>query len=94
LQDVHWSHGTIGYFPTYTLGNIYAAQLFSRAAAEIPNLENRFSNGDFTNLLKWLRKNIHSQGRRYQPEELIKIVTGEGLNSKYLIDYLKTKVAA
>jgi carboxypeptidase Taq len=91
LQDVHWSHGTIGYFPTYTLGNIYAAQLFHKAKKEIPNLEKGFARGEFAPLLKWLRKNIHQEGSRYYPEELIKKVTGEGLNSKYLIDYLKNK---
>jgi carboxypeptidase Taq len=91
LQDVHWSHGTIGYFPTYTLGNIYAAQLFNKAKQEIPNLQEGFTNGEFSPLLKWLRKNIHQEAGRYSPEELIKKVTGEGLNSKYLVDYLKNK---
>jgi carboxypeptidase Taq len=91
LQDVHWSHGTIGYFPTYTLGNIYAAQLYNKAKSEIPSLEAGFSKGEFTPLLKWLRKNIHQEGSRYYPEDLIKKVTGEELNSKYLIDYLKAK---
>jgi carboxypeptidase Taq len=91
LQDVHWSHGTLGYFPTYTLGNIYAAQLFNKAKTEIPDLEKGFAKGDFSPLLKWLRKNIHREGSRYNPEELIKKVTGEGLNSKYLIDYLTLK---
>jgi carboxypeptidase Taq len=93
LQDVHWSHGTIGYFPTYTLGNIYAAQLFNKAKQDIPNLEAGFAKGEFAPLLKWLRKNIHQEGSRYYPEELIKKVTGEGLNSTYLIDYLKAKAS-
>ncbi len=92
LQDIHWSHGTLGYFPTYTLGNIYAAQLFAKAKSDIPGLEAGFAKGEFKEFLAWLRKNIHSQGGRYQPEELIKKVTGEGLNSKYLIDYLKIKL--
>jgi len=91
LQDVHWSHGSLDYFPTYTLGNIYSAQIFNKAKEEIPNLRAGFAKGEFAPLLKWLRKNIHQEGSRYQPEELIKKVTGEGLNSKYLIDYLKTK---
>jgi carboxypeptidase Taq len=94
LQDVHWSHGTIGYFPTYTLGNIYAAQLYNKAKSEIQNLEAGFAEGEFASLLKWLRKNVHQEGSRYYPEELIKKVTGEGLNSKYLVDYLKTKNGA
>jgi carboxypeptidase Taq len=91
LQDVHWSLGTLGYFPTYTLGNIYAAQLFNKAEAEIPGLKAGFSKGEFSPLLKWLRKNIHQEGSRYYPEELIKKVTGEGLNPQYLVDYLKSK---
>jgi carboxypeptidase Taq len=91
LQDVHWSHGTIGYFPTYTLGNIYAAQLYNKAKSVLPKLEAGFAKGEFTPLLKWLRKNIHREGSRYYPEVLIKKVTGEGLNSKYLLDYLKAK---
>jgi carboxypeptidase Taq len=91
LQDIHWSHGTLGYFPTYTLGNIYAAQLYAKAKSEMPNLEESFSKGDFKELLEWLRKNVHQEGSRYYPEELIKKVTGEGLNSQHLIDYLKTK---
>jgi carboxypeptidase Taq len=93
LQDIHWSHGTLGYFPTYSLGNIYAAQLFNKAKKETPGLEAGFANGEFAPLLKWLRKNIHQEGSRYFPEGLIKKVTGEGLNSKYLIDYLKDKIA-
>jgi carboxypeptidase Taq len=93
LQDVHWSHGTLGYFPTYSLGNIYAAQLFNIAKREIPGLEKGFSKGEFSPLLNWLRKNIHQEGSRYYPEDLIKKVTGEGLNSKYLINYLKIKNA-
>jgi carboxypeptidase Taq len=91
LQDVHWSHGTLGYFPTYSLGNIYAAQLFNKAIKELPNLKSGFSKGDFSPLLKWLRTNIHQEGSRYYPEDLIKKVTNEGLNSKYLVDYLKDK---
>lgn len=91
LQDVHWSHGTIGYFPTYSLGNIYSAQLFNKAIQDIPGLLEGFSEGEFKPFLDWLRQNIHKEGSRYQPEELIKKVTGEGLNSKYLIDYLKAK---
>jgi carboxypeptidase Taq len=91
LQDVHWSYGAIGYFPTYSLGNIYAAQLFHKAKNELPNLEAEFAKGEFGKLLQWLRSNIHKQGSRYYPQDLIKKVTGEGINSKYLLDYLKSK---
>jgi carboxypeptidase Taq len=91
LQDIHWSHGTLGYFPTYSLGNIYSAQLFNKAKKDISGLEAGFSKGEFGEFLAWLRKNIHQHGSRYQPEELIKRVTGEGLDSKYLIEHLKSK---
>jgi carboxypeptidase Taq len=91
LQDVHWSYGSIGYFPTYSLGNVYAAQLYNKINKEIPGLQKAFSGGDFSLFLKWLRKNIHHLGGRYYPEDLIQKATGEGLNSKYLIDYLKQK---
>jgi carboxypeptidase Taq len=91
LQDVHWSYGSIGYFPTYSLGNLYAAQLFNKAKSDIPNLEDGFSKAQFKPFLDWLRKNIHQEGGRYHAEELISKVTGELLNSKYLVDYLKNK---
>jgi carboxypeptidase Taq len=91
LQDVHWSYGSIGYFPTYSLGNVYSAQLFNKAKKDIPELQAGFAKGEFSPFLKWLRKNIHQQGGRYHPEELIKKVTGEGLNSKYLVEYLTAK---
>jgi carboxypeptidase Taq len=91
LQDVHWSYGSIGYFPTYSLGNVYSAQLFNKAKKDVPNLQAGFAKGEFSPFLKWLRKNIHQEGGRYHPEELIKKVTGEGLNSKYLLEYLRNK---
>jgi carboxypeptidase Taq len=92
LQDVHWSHGAFGYFPTYTLGNLYAAQLFETYKKAHPRYENDFRNGKFSSYLDWLRKNVHSQGRRYKPLELVKRITGEDLNSEYLIKHLSLKV--
>jgi carboxypeptidase Taq len=92
LQDVHWSHGSIGYFPTYTLGNVYAAQLFKTAEQQIPAMKAEFAKGNFKPYLDWLRQNIHSQGRRYQPDELITKVTGEAPNSAYLLEHLKSKL--
>jgi len=93
LQDVHWSHGSIGYFPTYTLGNLYAAQFFNAAKKALPDMEKDFAAGNFSGFLGWLRENIHSQGRRYTSAELVKKVTGEELNAKYLLDHLREKVA-
>jgi carboxypeptidase Taq len=91
LQDVHWSEGLFGYFPTYCLGNIYSAQLFNKAARDIDGLEKSFEKGNFQELLSWLRTNIHSQGRRYPAEVLLERVTGEKPSARYLMDYLRRK---
>ncbi len=89
LQDVHWSHGSFGYFPTYTLGNIYAAQLYETAQKAIPELENNFAKGNFQPFLSWLRENIHSQGRRYSAQDLISRVTGQQLDAGPLVERLR-----
>jgi carboxypeptidase Taq len=91
LQDVHWSAGLIGYFPTYTLGNLYSTQFFAKAKADIAGLEQQIASGNFVELLKWLRSNIHCHGQRYRAEDLVKRVTGKPLDHKPLIDYLKNK---
>jgi carboxypeptidase Taq len=91
MQDVHWSSGSIGYFPTYTLGNLYAAQLFHRAKKDLGDLDSFVSGGEFAPLLEWLRKKIHSHGSTYLPRELLIRATGEDLSPGFLIDYLKTK---
>ncbi len=91
LQDIHWSHGSFGYFPTYSLGSFYAAQFFETAKKEIPNLENQIEKGNLKELLNWLRKNIHQHGRLFAPEELCEKVTGEKLNFKYFMNYAKNK---
>jgi len=91
LQDVHWGAGLIGYFPTYTLGNLYAAQFFAKAKQEIGDLEKQFSQGHYEALLGWLREKIHHQGQRYRAADLVKQVTGEPLQHKYLINYLREK---
>jgi len=93
MQDVHWSGGSIGYFPTYTLGNLYAAQFMDKAKQDLGGHGALMASGDFGPLLEWLRENIHSQGSRYRPKELIRHVTGEDLNPSYLIDYLEQKYA-
>ncbi|MFX1442097.1 MAG: carboxypeptidase M32 [Promethearchaeota archaeon] len=91
LQDVHWSSGAFGYFPTYTLGNLYASQIYNHALKMNPKLPEDFKNGNFNNLLNYLRENIHQYGRIYRPLDLIKKVTGEKLNPKYFIQYLEAK---
>jgi carboxypeptidase Taq len=91
MQDVHWSAGYFGYFPTYTLGNIYAAQFYAKANEEVGGLEERFARGEFAPFLQWLRDKIHSQGLRYRPRDLVRRVTGEERDSRFLQDYLAGK---
>lgn len=91
LQDVHWSHGSFGYFPTYSQGSLYAAQLFAKAEIAIPDLEKNIISADYQGLLNWLRQQIHQFGRYYTSEELCEKVTGEGLNTRYFLDYLLAK---
>jgi len=91
LQDVHWSSGAIGYFPTYSLGNLYAAQLFEKAREELGDPHAMFREGEFKPLLNWLRANIHSQGRRFPATELARSVTGVPLSHDALIRQLRTK---
>lgn len=93
LQDVHWSCALIGYFPTYSLGNLYAAQFFDAAKRSIPDLEPRLSRGDFAALLTWLRENIHRHGRQYRAGELCQRITGRPLDSQPLLTYLKSKAS-
>jgi len=91
LQDIHWSFGGIGYFPTYTLGNLYAAQLFEQARDDLGDLDTQFSEGDFLPLKTWLNKNVHQQGQKYRAGELVEVVTGNPLGHAPLIRYLKEK---
>ncbi len=91
LQDIHWSHGSFGYFPTYSLGNLYAAQFFATAKKELPDLDTEFAKGEFAKLKNWLQKNIHAHGRYYTASQLVQHVTAEPLHSRYFIDYISAK---
>ncbi|MFZ1684225.1 MAG: carboxypeptidase M32, partial [Candidatus Zixiibacteriota bacterium] len=91
LQDVHWSAGLIGYFPTYSLGNLISAQLFAKAKKDMPDLMSQFERGDFSGLLTWLRKNVHQHGSRYRSKILVEKVTGQPLSHKPLVEYMNTK---
>jgi carboxypeptidase Taq len=91
LQDIHWSIGSLGYFPTYTLGNLNAAQLMQRAAQENPALDRELARGEYGNLLQWLRTKVHRPGSRHTPPELMKRATGEPTQSAYHLDYLRKK---
>ena len=91
LQDVHWSHGSFGYFPTYSLGSFYAAQFFAAADNQLPGLHKSIGEGHTAPLLAWLRDNIHRHGRRYTSAELCLRATGKPLEIKYFLDYLLDK---
>lgn len=96
LQDVHWSAGLFGYFPTYTLGNLYSAQFFDQATKDLGGETQRdrmFARGEFGPLLEWLRTNIHHVGRRRSARDLVKHVTGSDLSARPLLDYLDRKAS-
>ncbi len=94
LQDVHWAAGLLGYFPTYGLGNLYAAQFFQAARAALPGLEDQVAGGDFHPLREWLRDKIHSQGMRFHPRALVERVTGRPPESRPFLEYLERKYGA
>ncbi len=89
LQDIHWSMGAMGYFPTYTLGNLYAAQFFDAAKRALPSLDADIGSGNFTPLLDWLRREIHSHGRLYDPGALCERVTGAPLSAEPMLAHLR-----
>jgi carboxypeptidase Taq len=91
LQDVHWSFGGIGYFPTYTLGNLYAAQFMEAARESLSTLDADLARGDCSGLKSWLGERIHIQGRRYQAAELCRRATNRPLSAGPFVSYLKTK---
>lgn len=94
LQDVHWSAGLFGYFPTYSLGNLYAGQFFAQADADLGGLANSFRRGEFGGLLAWLREKIHRQGRRYSAGELAARITGKSLSHGPWIEQIRAKYGA
>lgn len=92
LQDVHWSLGLIGYFPTYTLGNLHMAQLWAAIRRDLSGLEGLIERGEFSPLLAWLRENIHRHGRRYPAAELTRRATGKALSAAPFMDYLRARL--
>ncbi|MCL4235639.1 MAG: carboxypeptidase M32, partial [Deltaproteobacteria bacterium] len=91
LQDVHWSLGLVGYFPSYALGSLNAAQLFAAARRDIPGLDAKLAGGEFSALLGWLRENVHRLGRRYTPDDLIEHVTGNRPSADDFMAYIAGK---
>jgi carboxypeptidase Taq len=92
LQDVHWSMGAIGYFPTYTLGTLLAAQLFEKARKDISGLDEGIARGEFAPLLAWLRTHVHAEGRRHRLDGLCRKVTGQPLSADPLMRHLEGKL--
>jgi len=91
LQDIHWSAGLLGYFPTYTLGNLYAAQFMEQARRDLGDLDGHFRRGQFGALKHWLNEKIHRQGQRYRAPELCRRVTGKPLTHQPLLRHLRAK---
>lgn len=91
MQDTHWASGLYGYFPTYALGNIYSGQILATMEKDVPDWRNQIANGNFHNIKQWLIKNLYSYGDLYDPPELIKKITGEGITVKPYLDYLDKK---
>ncbi len=91
LQDIHWAGGAFGYFPTYTLGNLYAAQLFNQAKEDMKDLNTQMEKGELLSLKSWLNDKVHRWGRQYTSDELIRRITGEPLNPDYFTKGLDEK---
>lgn len=91
LQDVHWALGSLGYFPSYALGNLLAMQFYRQALEEIPDLPEQIARGEFTALRGWLRDHIHTHGRKFTPVELVRRVTGEEMSAAPFLAYLREK---
>ncbi|MFC4767048.1 carboxypeptidase M32 [Effusibacillus consociatus] len=91
LQDVHWSGGAFGYFPSYSLGNIYAAQFEAALRRDLPDYKESIKRGEFSAIKSWLNDKIHKHGKLLEPKEILSSVTGESINSKYLVEYLENK---
>jgi carboxypeptidase Taq len=92
LQDIHWSTGLIGYFPTYSIGNLMSAQLWQRLRADLPELDDQLERGEFAPLREWLREHVHHHGRTFEPRELLRRITGEELRVEPLVSYLREKL--
>jgi carboxypeptidase Taq len=92
LQDVHWGAGLFGYFPTYALGNLMAAQLWDTVRAELPEIDAQLERGEFGPLQEWLRERVHAHGRKFPSPELLARVTGQELAVEPFLRYLREKL--
>jgi carboxypeptidase Taq len=91
LQDIHWSLGSFGYFPTYTLGNLNASQLLRRSRAEVGGMEDSLARGEYGPLLQWLRTRVHTQGRRFNADSLMERATGEPTKTVHYLEHLRAR---
>ncbi|MFB6163568.1 MAG: carboxypeptidase M32, partial [Haloarculaceae archaeon] len=91
LQDIHWANGNFGYFPTYSLGSVLAAQLFAAAEDDIPDLDDRIAAGEFGALHEWLTEHVHRYGKRYETDDLIEVATGEPFTADPFLEYARSK---
>jgi carboxypeptidase Taq len=93
LQDMHWAAGSLGYFPTYALGNVISVQIWERAVEDLGDLDDRFERGAFGELREWLRENLYVLGAKFTPQETIERVTGSRIDAKPYLRYLRQKLA-
>jgi carboxypeptidase Taq len=91
LQDIHWAMGIMGYFPTYSLGNLLSAQFYAQAVSEVPEIPAQIEQGNFAPLFDWMRTNIHEPGRKYTPTELVERVTGGPTRTEPFLEYVRQK---
>jgi len=91
LQDIHWSHGSFGYFPTYSLGSVLAAQIYDALEADVGDVDEKVRNGNFDVIAEWLEANVHQHGARYTTPELVEEATGEAYNADHFVDYVTEK---
>jgi carboxypeptidase Taq len=94
LQDIHWAYGELGYFPTYAIGNIVAAQLWTVIRRDLPGLDDDLARGETGALREWLREHVHRHGRLYTPGELLRNITGSDLDAQPFLDQLRAKYSA
>jgi carboxypeptidase Taq len=93
MQDMHWAGGSMGYFPTYSLGNVYSVQIFDRARTDLPDLDEQFERGEFGQLREWFRDNLYVHGRKFTPQETLERASGSTLDPGPYVRYLTTKYA-
>ena len=94
LQDVHWSRGGFGYFPTYSLGNVYSVQIWERLRGEVDDVDEQIARGEFGEIREWLRENLHRHGRKYLPAETLERAVGATIDPEPYLRYLQGKLAA